>query len=161
MWRTVLLGTLAGCRPGPRPAEPVAPPALPDAALPVDARPPPSVHRAYLAIVDTCFYFSGPFDGRDDKLAGAASLERSGPQIRLRLGAAVFAGTLDGDELSVTRVSEHAHQGTWRITESVEGTYAAGVLRARYRYEECGPAPEPCPARCTMTADLVAELAAP
>jgi hypothetical protein len=45
--------------------------------------------------------------------------------------------------------------GEWTVTETLTGTFEDGVLRAQYRYAECGPN-EPCPGRCTMTADLSA-----
>jgi hypothetical protein len=163
MRRTLLVAALGGggAVSRPAPASRVVASVTRDAAVTPDAPAAAPVHWANIVATETCFFFSGPFDGRDEHLAGAATLERDGAQVRLRLGATVFLGTLDGEALAVTRTSEHDHEGTWHVTETVEGTYAAGLLRARYRYEECGPPPEACPGHCTQSADLSAQVDAP
>jgi hypothetical protein len=70
----------------------------------------------------------------------------------LRLGDALFEGSLTDEALSVQRTTTHEFEGSWTVTETIAGTVGAGELRASYRYEECGK--QGCPGRCTMTADL-------
>lgn len=127
------------------------------ASPPAPTKPRPPARWSNIETVDNCFYFSGPFDGREEQLHGPATVVVEGDRVRLQLGPAVFDGTLDGDALAVTRTTQREYEGTWTVTETVTGTLRDGTLRARYRYEECGPN-EPCPGRCTMTADVVAAL---
>ena len=110
------------------------------------------VRWANIETVENCFYFSGPFNGRDENLRGRAELSVDGGRTILRLGEAAFEGTLDGEALSVKRATYHEFEGTWKVTETIAGTVHDGELRASYRYEECGEGA--CPGRCTMTADL-------
>ena len=102
--------------------------------------------------VEGCFYFSGPFNGRDESLRGEAIVELDGTRAQLQLGPARFTGTLVDSALDIKRTTQREHEGTWTVTETITGTYEGGTLRAKYRYEECGP--NECPGRCTMTADM-------
>jgi hypothetical protein len=130
---------------------PVAAPA-PMAASRAEPRALPPVRWANITTAENCFYFSGPFNGRDESLRGRAELEVDGTRAILRLGDAVFEGSLADETLSVRRTSTHEFEGAWTVTETIVGTVGAGELRASYRYEECGN--QGCPGRCTMTADL-------
>jgi hypothetical protein len=100
-----------------------------------------------------CFYFSGP-EGRDDKLAGTALVERNSGGITITVGKAVFRGAVDGSVITLTRQSTHDHDGPWLVKESIKGTLVEGGIRARYHYEECELAANECPGPCTVDADL-------
>ena len=100
-----------------------------------------------------CFYFSGP-EGWDDRLTGDVTVERSGDNVRLLIGDEIFAGTFRDGELSVERHSIHDFDGPWTVTETIRGQYREGLMRAKYRYEEC-PVGDSCPGRCTIDANLV------
>jgi hypothetical protein len=130
---------------------PLAPP-VPAPAQPIERRVSTPVRWANITTVDNCFYFSGPFNGRDENLRGSAALGLDGSRAIFRLGDAVFEGTLDGEALDLRRTTSHEFEGSWTVTETIVGTYRGGELRASYRYEECGH--QGCPGRCTMTADL-------
>lgn len=138
------------------------PEAKPPVSAPVAAPPPTAGSRpaqrapvrwANIETVENCFYFSGPFNGREENLNGRAALAIDGARVILRLGGASFEGALDDEALAVKRVSYREFEGTWKVTESIAGTVRDGELRASYRYEECGEGA--CPGRCTMTADLI------
>jgi len=118
------------------------------------------VRWSNIATVDNCFYFSGPYTGRDEQLQGVAEIAIADTHVRLHLAGALFEGTIDGDAVDLARKTTHEHEGTWTVTETITGTYRDDELRATYRYEECGPN-EPCPGRCTLSADLVTSIARP
>jgi hypothetical protein len=141
----------------------LAPPTAAAEPAPVAAAPPtasrsapratPPVRWANIETVENCFYFSGPFNGREENLNGRAAIAIDGARVILRLGGASFEGTLEDEALAVKRVSYREFEGTWKVTETIAGTVREGELRASYRYEECGEGA--CPGRCTMTADLI------
>jgi hypothetical protein len=83
-----------------------------------------------------CFYFSGP-TGRDNRLAGRATLERSATGVRLEVGGAQFDGTLANGEVRLRRESRHEFDGPWQAEETIVGRYTDGVLIAHYVYDEC------------------------
>lgn len=146
----------ASCTATPAPP-PVAAPRVESAPVAQRAAAPePTPARwSNIETVENCFYFSGPFNGREEQLHGPAAIVAGDGDVRLHLGPAVFAGTLDGETLTVSRTMPREFEGAWTVTETITGTLREGTLRAQYRYEECGPN-QPCPGRCTMTADLVA-----
>lgn len=138
---------------------PTPSPAMPASRAAVTPQMPPA-RWSNIETVDNCFYFSGPFNGREEQLHGPATVTADGDRVRVQLGPAVFEGTLDGDAIAVARTTSREHEGAWTVTETLTGVLSDGTLRARYSYEECGPN-EPCPGRCTMTADVAAVVGSP
>ena len=137
-----------------------APPAPAPSPAPAPPTPTPvattsSVELRWSNVIETegCFFFSGP-DGRDDRLQGTATLERSGPNIKLRVGSAEFDGTYQRGELALARSSTHEFDGTWLAIETIQGKYTEQEMRATYRYHEC-QSHVACPGRCEIRADLV------
>ncbi len=100
-----------------------------------------------------CFYFSGP-EGRDERLTGDVTVERSGDNVRLYIGDEIFTGTFRDGELAVERHGIHDFDGPWTVTETIHGRYREGLMRAKYHYEEF-PVGDPCPGRCMINANLV------
>ena len=103
--------------------------------------------------IETCFYFSGPFDGRDDSLDGEIAFGVHEGELHVSIGDVELVGPIHDGEVTLRRAPTHQYEGSWTVTETITGTYDGATLRGRYRYEECGPG-EVCPGHCTLTADL-------
>ncbi|MBX3157808.1 MAG: hypothetical protein KF773_17700 [Deltaproteobacteria bacterium] len=110
-----------------------------------------------IAVLENCFYFLGPLAGRDGHLGTQATLDGTGPVVRLTFGDTdAFAGVHEDDgRVRLVRRSTHEFRSTWTVTETIDVTLTGdGAPRGTYRYEECESGGA-CPGRCTITADLV------
>jgi hypothetical protein len=77
------------------------------------------------------FYFSGPFNGRDEKFARRREGRDRRTAMTLELAAAKFEGTLTGEDVALERKITREHEGAWTVHRDGE----RGLSRRRVACE--------------------------